>query len=314
MITRPFDWRDISMLRRYRNQGVYLYSAQVLTRGSLLIPTAMLSSVAPGAGVFTSVCEQEDSNDGLLIGQALQTQGSPLAQMTFLAPRPALASKELLALIEYMVAQAAERGALRLLADVEEHSEAFTPLRKLGFSIYSRQRIWKFTSPLNGNSQSVSWRNATDQDIIPVRALYNNITPGLVQQSENFPSEYLRGMVCWKGDSLLGYAEFKYGRKGIWIQPLVHPDVRELPEMLSGLLVNITNRYSRPVYVCVRTYQSWLDAALEDLGAEPSPPQAVMVKHLAVTNKQTRPYAMPALEGGRPEISAPIAHSETHHN
>jgi len=93
MITRPFDWRDISMLRRYRNQGVYLYSAQVLTRGSLLIPTAMLSSVAPGVGVFTSVCEQEDSNDGLLIGQALQTQGSPLAQMTFLAPRPALASK-----------------------------------------------------------------------------------------------------------------------------------------------------------------------------------------------------------------------------
>jgi hypothetical protein len=67
-------------------------------------------------------------------------------------------------------------------------------------------------------------------------------------------------------------------------------------------------------YVCVRTYQSWLDAALEDIGAQASTPQAVMVKHLAVTSKQTRPYVIPALEGGRPEVSAPIVHSETNHN
>lgn len=314
MITRPFDWRDLSLLNRYRNQGVYLHSALVLTRGSLLIPSAILSSVAPGAGIFTSVCEQGENEDESLIGQTMQTQGSPLAQMTFLAPRPALAGKDFSTLIEYMVVQAGERGALRLLADVEEHCEAFEPLRKLGFAIYSRQRIWKFPEQVNGNSQTITWRTATDQDIIPVRALYNNIAPGLVQQAENFPLERLRGMVYWKGDNLQGYAEFKYGHKGIWVKPLVHPDVQELTKMLSGLLHNIPNRYARPVYVCVRTYQSWLDAALEELGAEASPPQAVMVKHLAISTKQTRPYALPALEGGRPEISAPIAHSETNHN
>ncbi len=314
MITRPFDWRDLSMLRRYRDQGVYLYSALVLTRGSLLIPSAMLSSVAPGAGIFTSVCEQDEKDEESLIGQAMQTQGSPLAQMTFLAPRPALAGKDFSALMEYMVIQAGERGAMRLLADVDEHCEAFEPLRKLGFAIYSRQRIWKFKDQVNGNSQTLTWRTATDQDIIPVRALYNNIAPGLVQQAENFPAERLRGMVYWKGDNLLGYAEFKYGHKGIWLQPLVHPDVQELTEMLSGLLHNIPNRYARPVYICARTYQSWLDAALEDLGAEAGPPQAVMVKHMAVTTKQLRPYAIPALEGGRPEVSAPIAHSETNQN
>lgn len=313
MITRPFDWRDISMLSRYRNQGVYLYSALVLTRGSLLIPSAMLSSLAPGMGVFTSVCENNEDGEEPLIGQAIQSQGSPLVQMTFLAPRPALAGRDLSTLIEYMVAQAGERGALRLLADVEEHSEAFEPLRKLGFAIYSRQRIWKFKHQINGDSQTISWRNATEQDNIPVRALYNNITPGLVQQAENFPAEHLRGMVYWKGDNLLGYAEFKYGHKGIWVQPLIHPDIQNLTEILSGLLQNIHNRYARPVYVCVRTYQSWLDAALEELGAESAPPQAVMVKHLAATSKQTRPYAIPALEGGRPEVSAPIAHSETNH-
>jgi len=314
MITRPFDWRDLSLLRRYRDQGVYLHSALVLTRGSLLIPSAILSSVAPGVGIFTSVCEQGENEDESLIGQAMQSQGSPLAQMTFLAPRPALAGKDLSTLVEYMVAQAGERGALRLLADVEEHCEAFEPLRKLGFAIYSRQRIWKFPDQVNGNSQTLTWRTATDQDIIPVRALYNNIAPGLVQQAENFPADRLRGMVYCKGDNLLAYAEFKYGHKGIWVQPLVHPDVRELTKVLSGLLLNIPNRYTRPVYICVRTYQSWLDAALEDLGAQAGPPQAVMVKHLAVSTKQVRQYVIPALEGGRPEVSAPIAHSETNHN
>jgi hypothetical protein len=64
------------------------------------------------------------------------------------------------------------------------------------------------------------------------------------------------------------------------------------------------------VYVCIRSYQSWLEAAMEDLGAEAGPKQAVMVKHLAVQQKAARQFALPALEGGQAEISAPIVRSE----
>ena len=34
------------------------------------------------------------------------------------------------------------------------------------------------------------------------------------------------------------------------------------------------------MYVCVRTYQAWLEHVLEDLGAKPGPQQAIMVKHM----------------------------------
>ena len=34
------------------------------------------------------------------------------------------------------------------------------------------------------------------------------------------------------------------------------------------------------MYVCVRTYQAWLEHVLEDLGAKPGPRQAIMVKHM----------------------------------
>ena len=35
------------------------------------------------------------------------------------------------------------------------------------------------------------------------------------------------------------------------------------------------------MYLCVRSYQTWLEPVLEDLGALAGPRQAVMVKHLA---------------------------------
>jgi hypothetical protein len=73
------------------------------------------------------------------------------------------------------------------------------------------------------------------------------------------------------------------------------------------LLSKVPNRRSRPVYICVRSYQSWLETAIEDLGAEAGPRQAVMVKQLVSQQKALRAFAMPALEGGQPEITAPVA-------
>jgi hypothetical protein len=64
--------------------------------------------------------------------------------------------------------------------------------------------------------------------------------------------------------------------------------------------------YHRP-----RSYQSWLEPLIEDLGAETGPRQAVMVKHLAAAQKASRAFALPALEGGQPEITAPIARTES---
>ena len=73
------------------------------------------------------------------------------------------------------------------------------------------------------------------------------------------------------------------------------------------LLSKVPNRRSRPVYICVRSYQSWLETAIEDLGAEAGPRQAVMAKQLVSQQKASRAFAIPALEGGQPEITAPIA-------
>jgi hypothetical protein len=310
MSIRPFDWRDLPALHRYRHQSVFLHSSLVLTRGPMLFSGAMLSALAPSMGVFTSVSVENGDKDHLLIGQAIHTIGSQCAQMTFLTPEEALETSVLPPLLEHMFIQMMERGAFRLLADVNEEIQAFEVLRQSGFAIYARQRIWQLVGQPVGQSKPTPWRAAAERDLIPVRSLYNNLIPALVQQVEPFPAERLHGQVYREGDDLLAYVELKYGHRGIWAQPFVHPDLEDISERLADLLASLPNRRSRPVYLCVRSYQAWLEAALESLGATPNPRQAMMVKHLAIPQKALRALTIPALEGGHPEVTAPISHSQ----
>jgi len=91
----------------------------------------------------------------------------------------------------------------------------------------------------------------------------------------------------------------------------IYPDTQNVTERLEDLLHNLPNRHSRPVYLCVRSYQSWLENSLEDLQAEAGPLQAVMVKHLAVGKKVSNSFTLPALESGQQEITTPFMRSES---
>ncbi len=310
MSVRLFDWRDLPVLHRYRNQSVFLDAALVLTRGPMILPGALFSYLAPSMGIFTCVLNKNGASGAPVIGQFIHLLGSPLSHLTFLAPQEALDAAQVAALVEYMFRLLGERGAMRLLADVDEHTGAFEALRLNGFVIYTRQRIWQLTGHPPARSGAESWRVANDQDEIAIRGLYNNLVPALVQQVELFATQRPRGMVYYQNGELQAYVELKYGHRGIWAHPFIHPDAEDVGDQFINLLSKIPNRRSRPVYVCVRSYQAWLEAAIEELGAEAGPRQAVMAKQLMIPQKAARAYAIPSLEGGQPEITAPVARLE----
>ena len=306
MSIRPFDWRDLPTLHRYRNQSEiydFIESKYIL---SFQKDLTLLSSFPSATGVFTSVSVNSDDTNQTLIGQATHAAGSQCVQMTFLAPDSALDSEAIPPLLNHLSDRSSKLGAFRLLADVDESTLAFEALRQAGFGIYARQRIWKLAGHPSGESEEMSWQPATDGDLIAVRSLYHNLIPGLVQQVEPFPEERLDGLVYRQGDEVLAYAELEYGRRGIWMQPFIHPDAEKVAHRLIDLLQNLPYRLSRPIYVCVRSYQSWLEPAIKNLGAEPGSRQALMVKHLAVPQKAVRSIALPALNGGQPEVTASI--------
>jgi hypothetical protein len=307
MNIRLIDWRDLTVLRRYRHQCLFFDSTLVLTRGPMLDwAKAWLASLAPTTGVFTYLAVEDGHAVQPVLGQATCPPGAASARLTCLAPTNALDLTNIGAIMDFIIASLGERGAFNVLAEADECEQACDALHGMGFAIYARQRIWQLDDEPSGAAKTTQWRPCTDQDGNNIRSLYNNLTPGLVQQMEPPATNRPRGMVYYQGQDLRAYVDLKSGPYGIWAQPFIHPDVEDVSARLAYLLQNLPNRRQRPVFLCVRSYQSWLEASMEALGARPGPRQAVMVKRLAVTRRVVQPAALPVLEGKQAEPTVPI--------
>ena len=154
------------------------------------------------------------------------------------------------------------------------------------------------------------WRAAAPADETAITSLYLNLVPALVQQVEPPPVRHSHDLVhCHQGE-LLGYLSFDSGPRGIWIQPYFHPGAEDPDRLLGALLSDLEDRRQRPLYVCVRSYQSWMTAPLHTLGFEALTDQAVMVKRLAVSIRQPQLAVLPALEASLPKPTAPLARIE----
>jgi hypothetical protein len=311
MNIRPFEWRDFPLLHKYRTQGIFLDSTRSLIHGQVLIPLgALLPFLGPAIRIFTYRCDDCSPSGVPLIGQVTYMLGASYARLSFLAPENTIEMADLDALSDYMVVQIGRQGVFHILADVDESSQVYHLLRRAGFAIYARQRIWRLDGQVTSEADIVPWRTCRSSDVIGARSLYGNVVPGLVQQVEPLLKKNLKGFVNYHKSDISAYVELKYGRCGIWVQPYVHPDVENFDRQLAFLLNNLPGRRNRPLYICVRSYQSWLEAAIEAIGAHPGPQQAVMVRHLTVINRVKQTYPLTAINGTHVEPTAPIAQIE----
>jgi hypothetical protein len=278
MIVRSLDVLDLPLLSRYRRDMLSLDTARILTRGDPLGAAALLSYLDPRRNIYTAVA----SDDGIsLMGQVTLREDETSARLTFLAPAEALNGLTQ-PLLEHLVTQVGEWGAFHLLAEVNEDSPAFRLLRQAGFAMYAWQRIWKLPASDQAGNGDI-WRQAADTDWPAVQSLYGQIVPALLHPVEVLPKQVM-GLVCSEGN-LQAYVAVNSGPKGVWIQPIVPPDSDCVSEQLAGLTNAVSDWREKPLFVCVRSYQAWLESVLEDLGAEAGPRQAVMVRRLAKLQK-----------------------------
>ena len=290
MSVRPLDLLDLFTLYHYRHQLIALDSARALTRGSWMGLSSMLSYLNPHREVATAISLHKGA---VLIGQVTHSNASPHANLAFLAPEESSPHMQA-SLLDYLSVQAGEWGCLSLLAEVDECSPVFKALRQSGFSMYAWQRFWKLNDPQEPNNE-IPWNEPVDSDLIEIQSLYNLIVPAMLQPIEPLP-HHAAGLVCRQEGDIQAYISLKYGSAGIWAQPFIHPDAACLPAWMTAMLTAIPDRRNRPVYVCIRSYQAWLESILEELGASAGERQAVMVRHLAV-----RKYAEEALPAKKVE-------------
>ena len=284
MPIRSLDILDLPLIARYRNDALTLDSTRALTRGHPLSAAGLLAYVNPARRMYSAVANGEGNT---LLGGVIHSHGDAFAKLLYLAPASRLDHAALPELVEHLVGQVGEWGAFHVIAEIDETSDAFPALRQAGFSVYAWQRMWD-VSELNTTHTTKDWARARSVNRPALQSLYHQIVPQLMHPVEPL-SKNTRGLIC--DGEVKCYVSLASGAQGIVLTPLIHPEATDVEAKLTSLLNCIPDRRGRPVYLCVRSYQAWLEPALEDLGARSAPRQAVMVKHLArlIKEEQTSP-------------------------
>lgn len=306
---RTFDWRDLGLLHQIRNQGICLDSQTAFTRGPQTLQQALLDVLLPGRRAATLVGRPPSGDGEPIVGQIARRNSDPYARLIFLGPPGALDDAEGLRMLEALSAAAGQGGAHHLLAEVDEKGMAFVGLRKAGFVVYARQRIWRLRDNdlLGGDPQGGVWKAEDKEDQLSILNLYHAVVPVLVQQVEPAPGTNHKGMVYMADGEALGYMDTAQGSLGIWVQPYFHPAAEDPEGLLVEFLGELDGRRETPVHFCIRSYQSWMNGVLEHLDFEPLVDQAVMVKRLVAVIKRPAFARLPSLDGTRPEPTVPFA-------
>jgi hypothetical protein len=308
---RPFDWRDLAQLHRVKDRGLCLDSQLASTRGANAMQHALLDVFNPNRTTLTLVAKSKTSNGETLIGQCIHKTGENNARLTFMGPEAQLEGEAGLRLIDGLTRAAGELGAHSVSGDVDESSSTVLQFKRAGFSIYTRQRIWKLAPDSHRNHSAVdnAWRPEQEADFNAVRGLYLNLVPALIQQFELPPYPSNQNWVHWRNGELMGYLDIERGPLGIWAQPYLHPDAEEVDLLLEAVLDRLLVE-GKPIYFCVRSYQGWVSQTLKHLQFEAHVDLAVMVKRIAVGVQQAKTSELPALEGTYPNVTAPFAKVE----
>ena len=274
MSVRPLALLDLPYIYSFRDEAVGLDTARRLTRGNPLGAVGLLSYVNPARHIYGAIANGGKKS---VLGGIIHSPEETFAKLLYLAPASQLAHPDLPELIESLAAQAGAWGAFHVIAEVDERSDAFVSLRKAGFSVYAWQRMWD-VSDITEAGQEFDWIRIKSVHLPSVQSLYHQIVPQLMHPMEPQPRAS-NGWMCNEGVKC--YVSMTQGVYGMVLSPLIHPEATNVGEKLASIIANLPDRRNRPVYICVRSYQAWLEPVLADLGARGADRQAVMVKHLA---------------------------------
>jgi hypothetical protein len=303
----------------------------LLTRGNPAGLTANLGRLHPARGFYTGVTTgSKDSRP--LIGQVIYRLGNRSARLSFIAPGTICDSPELPGLLEGLAWHAGDWGAFHVLGELEEVCPAFESMRKAGFSVYAWQRVWKLPVQVEndngkglarlpasrgpgsdgGSHRETIWQPVREEDEWAVRNLFQNLVPPLAQSAEPLTVRRQHGLIYRQGSEIMAYVEGVFGPRGIYLYPLIHPDIEDVGSLLNSLPPALAPLLGRPVYMAVRSYQAWMETTLTELGARSAPRQALMVKHMALAQRVPLNARLVQIEGRQIEPAKTVAQNSAH--
>ena len=256
------------------------------------------------AGIY-----ENQAGERSAIGHITKSPKLTTAQINFLLVPPIPRQGDLVILLEALIKEAGEWGAKQVMAEMPPEAAFFPEFRQAGFTVFSKQRLYKFSSPLDIQSDlKKHWQTWTSDDIPSVRSLYQMLVPPLIQPIEPLTRLETLGLIYYdEHGELQAFADLVYGPVGVWVIPFVHPQPSvDTSGLLSQLVLDLPNLNGRPVYLASRSYQPWIDSALESSPAERGPEQALLVRYIAIRQRVTSGLTFNQFEGGNVEPTYPV--------
>jgi len=325
-MVRPFDLRDLALIRRLGERGVSLHTVSALVENVHPLRGALISMLV--GGEFPTFVWKPDNGERDGFVQLRVSHSGPQAFVLYISPRcdgardgngdlgalhnhnHSAAGGVWLALLDESVAEIGRRGIHHLIAETDERGPELPVLRRAGFAVYTRQDIWSVAAadyrPQGAAARKLQRRHAADD--WDVQLLYANTVPRLVQLVEPTPliSEG-ENWVLREGDELAAFVTLRQGPTAGWLRFFIHPDAEsEADEIVAAALEVAFEREPERVYCCVRRYESWLPSALSRSGFTISASQAVMVRHTVHHASRPAPEAAVAIDGQRIPVSSPM--------
>lgn len=332
MAIRPFRFGDVVLVQR-----LLRYATQLNIEKTLLCPQSPLWT-ALGAflpwgrtGTMTYVLRQDDN--GLVRAGFVQIQqrpGRPEADVLLVSPaldapqgHPALWHKLLAQSAQALV----HRHITRLYSDLPNQPLLVNTFRQAGFSLYTRETIWRFIlSPQAQSFASSTYiRPQCPEDERGLQQLYAHTTPRLVRQAEGDlctedvqttnhkppilarPSGgHMSSYVLDTAGSIEGCVQIVWGRNGSWLRLWV--DTRQVDNqaihvlLRHGLSEAARRPRHTPLYIGVRDYHGGLSPVLSEYGFAPFTDRARMVKQILQWAREPASQRLPALEAVREAV------------
>ena len=310
MSLRPFDLRDIALVRQLEEHHVPLDSQTALTDPQRPLHSALLAYLIAGRGTPTFVLRLKRAGAEIrAFGQVRLRPRCLQAQLVAIASDPA--GQELSglpAMLDALTAYAGQCGAHTVMAEVEDSSAHFEALRRADFVVYTRQEVWCLTAaPPQPDTPRL--QPEQDSDRWNVQQLIANTVPRLIQQVDP-PNQTGPGLVWVQDGELLTYVRAHCGHRGVWLQLYVHPQGEEAARtIIEQAAATYQPTPAAPLYCCVRRYQEWLNRPLAELGFEPLGSQALLVRHTTARIREAE-NAFAALHEKTLEVTSPVTHSK----
>jgi hypothetical protein len=313
---RPFNLRDLPLVHRLSELGVSLHTESALTknlhptRGALFslvggdFPTYVWKSDKNGLAGFIQLYLDEESVHAHILYLSSTGDGQIVAESNGTAvssaeagngERPYQVNEDAwLPLLDQAVIEAGQRGIHSLVAEVDEVSDELPVLRRAGFVVYTRQDVWVLANgeaASEKNNEMHILRPRQAEDDWDIQLLYANTVPRLVQLVEPMPPLHVgAGWVLHEDNELAAFVHVHVGPVATWMRLFIHPSAEaQADQIITAVVRQTPAAATRPIYCCVRRYQSWVQNALGRSGFTLWGSQAVMVKH--IVQKASRPLS-----------------------